>query len=213
MDLQVAPSGQLATIGRNVQERDRLLAALMEMKLLCFCLIYAFARDKMLPGSTWLSKMSERHAVPANALLVACVIPILICVYVYAFPDQLPRITAFAVLGIYIAFQAVVLAALRQRLRGWRPAGDWKLGRWGMIVNVVALGYGVVAMILLLKPTESGTFLDKWIVAIGLIAVVGVGLIYMVVARPYRHSGHVGEGDAIEVAQRLRAMRSMSKER
>ncbi len=52
-------------------------------------LIYAFARDKMLPGSTWLSKMSERHAVPANALLVACVIPILICVFVYAFPDQL----------------------------------------------------------------------------------------------------------------------------
>ncbi|WP_029117374.1 APC family permease [Mycobacterium sp. URHB0044] len=171
-------------------------------------LIFAFARDKMLPGSTWLSKMSERHAVPANALLVACVIPIVICVYVYAFPDQLPRITAFAVLGIYIAFQAVVLAALRQRLRGWRPAGDWNLGRWGMIINIAALGYGVVAMILLLKPVDGGTFLDKWIVAIGLVAVVGVGLIYMLLARPYQHSDDVGEGDAIEVAEKLRMMRS-----
>lgn len=173
-------------------------------------LIYAFARDRMLPGSAWLSKMSVRHSVPANALLVACVIPIGICMYVYAFPDQLPRITAFAVLGIYIAFQAVVLAALRQRLRGWRPAGDWNLGRWGMIINVAALGYGAVAIVLLLRPTDSGTFLDKWIVAIGLTAVVGIGLVYMLLARPYRHSDDVGEGDAIEVAQKLRAMRSDS---
>jgi amino acid transporter len=129
-------------------------------------------------------------------------------VYVYAFPDQLPRITAFAVLGIYIAFQAVVLAALRQRLRGWRPAGDWNLGRWGTIINIAALGYGVVAMILLLKPVDSGTFLDKWIVAIGLVVVVGVGLIYMLLARPYQHSDDVGAGDAIEVAEKLRTMRS-----
>ena len=78
-------------------------------------LLYASARDRMLPMSGWLSHMSERHAVPTNALLVACIVPILICLYVYAFPNQLPRITAFAVLGIYIAFQAVVLAALRQR--------------------------------------------------------------------------------------------------
>jgi amino acid transporter len=171
-------------------------------------LIYAFARDRMLPGSGWLSKMSERHAVPANALFVSCLIPIVICAYVYLFPDQLPRVTAFAVLGIYIAFQAVVLAALRQRIRGWRPAGDWNLGTWGMVINVLALCYGVFAMILLIKPVESGTFLDKWIVAIGLLVVVGAGLIYMIVARPYRHSGDIAEDDAIEVAQTLRAMRS-----
>lgn len=171
-------------------------------------LLYAFARDRMLPGSHWLTKMSERHAVPANALLVACVIPILICLYVYTAPDQLPRITAFAVLGIYIAFQAVVLAALRQRAKGWRPAGDWSLGRWGTAVNVGALTYGVIAMVLLIKPppgTES--FIDRWVVAVGLAVVVGAGLLYMVAAHPYRHSDDIGEGDAIEIAEKLRAMR------
>ena len=172
-------------------------------------LLYAFARDRMLPGSSWLAKMSERHSVPANALLVACVIPILICLYVYAFPDQLPRVTAFAVLGIYIAFQAVVLAALRQRLKGWKPAGDWNLGGWGMLVNVIALCYGVFAMILLIKPPlGSEAFMDKWVVAIGLAIVVGTGLAYMIAARPYRHSDEIGEGDAVEVAEKLRAMRT-----
>ena len=172
-------------------------------------LIYASARDRMLPMSGWLSRMSKRHAVPSNALLVACVIPILICLYVYIFPDQLARVTAFAVLGIYISFQGVVLAALRQRLRGWRPAGDWNLGKWGMAVNAIALAYGIFAMILLIKPpVGSERFLDRWVVAIGLAIVLGSGLIYMLIARPYRHSDHVGEGDAIEVANLLRTMRT-----
>jgi len=171
-------------------------------------LLFAFARDRMLPGSSWLAKMSERHAVPANALMVMCAIPILICLYVYADPDQLPRVTAFAVLGIYIAFQAVVLAALRQRLRGWRPAGDWSLGRWGTAVNIAALCYGVFAIVLLVKPpSTSATFLDKWVVVIGLLIVVGTGLAYMLIARPYRRSEAIGEGDAIEVAELLRSMR------
>ena len=38
-------------------------------------LLYASARDRMLPMSGWLSHMSERHAVPTNALLVACIVP------------------------------------------------------------------------------------------------------------------------------------------
>ena len=108
-------------------------------------------------------------------------------------------------LGIYISFQAVVLAALRQRLKGWRPAGDWNLGKWGMAVDVVALCYGVFAMILLLKPPlNSEAFMDKWVVAIGLGIVVVTGLLYMAVARPYQNSDEVGEDDAIEVAEKLR---------
>lgn len=77
-----------------------------------------------------------------------------------------------------------------------------------MIINVAALGYGVVAILLLLKPVDSITFLDKWIVGMGLAAVVGVCLVYMLLARPYQHSDDVGEGDAIDVADKLRAMRS-----
>jgi amino acid transporter len=171
-------------------------------------LLYAFARDRMLPGSSWLGRLSEKHAVPRNALLVACVVPILICLYVYLKPESLARVTAFAVLGIYIAFQAVVLAALRQRLRGWRPAGLWSMGRWGMLVNGAALAYGIFAMVLLIKPTASEDFLDRWIVTIGLVIVMGSGLLYLFIARPDRHSAHVGEGDAVEVAEMMRRIRA-----
>ncbi|MGY1710822.1 APC family permease [Geodermatophilus sp. SYSU D00758] len=171
-------------------------------------LLYAFARDRMLPASGWLARVSPRHAVPTNALLVVCVVPVLIAVFVYFQEGILARVTAFAVLGIYVSFQAVVLAALRQRLLGWRPAGLWNLGTAGLVVNVLALAYGIFAIILLVKPAPgTETFLDRWIVAIGLAVVAGSGLLYLFLARPDRQSSHVPEGDAREVAARLRQIR------
>jgi amino acid transporter len=174
-------------------------------------LLYAFARDRMLPASRWLSHVSERHAVPTNALLVVCVLPVVIAVFVYWRPDTLARVTAFAILGIYISFQAVVLAALRQRLLGWRPAGLWNLGRWGLVVNVAALAYGLFAIYLLLQPADTDVFVDRWIVTIGLVIVAGVGLVYLFLARPDRHSADIPEGDAREVAQQLREIRSRAQ--
>jgi amino acid transporter len=171
-------------------------------------LLYSFARDRMLPASDWLGHLSAKHAVPTHALAVVCVVPVVIAVFVYFQEGVLARVTAFAVLGIYVSFQAVVLAALRQRLRGWRPAGLWNLGNAGLVVNVLALAYGLFAMVLLIMPAPgTETFLDRWIVAIGLAVVAGSGLAYLLIARPDQHSAHVPEGDAREVAQQLRTIR------
>ena len=173
-------------------------------------LLYSFGRDDMLPGSRWLAHLPPRNAVPVNALIVVSVVPMLICLFVFWRPDTLARVTAFAVCGIYISFQAVVLAALRQRMKGWRPAGLWNLGRWGLAVNVVALAYGIFAIYLLIRPGDAGPFLDRWIVAIGLAIVTVSGLLYLVLARPDQHSDHVPQGDAREVAAHLRQIRQQS---
>lgn len=166
-------------------------------------LLYSFGRDGMMPGHKWLAQLSGKK-VPRNSLIVACVVPILICLLVYVGQEGLiNQITAFAVLGIYIAFQSVVFAALLARFKGWKPAGPFSLGAWGMIVNVVALVYGVIAMLLLAWPGSSGVFLTDWIVLIGLLLVLVTGVIYMMIARPGRNST-VPEGDAVEIAALLR---------
>lgn len=170
-------------------------------------LLFSFARDGMLPGSRWLSKVSPRSKVPVNALIVACTIPALISLLVWMNSALLTPVTAFAVSGIYVAFQMVVLAALRQRVKGWRPAGPFSLGRWGMLVNIVALAYGIFALYLLLKPGSSGDFFTDWVTGIGLGVVLVVGLLYLFIARPDRKST-APAGDAIEVAETLRAQRS-----
>ena len=107
-----------------------MLSCILSLQAALSRLIFSFSRDKMLPGSEWMSKISK-NSVPDNAMIVSCLLPVIVCVCVYFQPDNLARITAFAVIGIYISFQMVVLAAMRQRLNGWKPAGLSVVGgRW-----------------------------------------------------------------------------------
>lgn len=165
--------------------------------------VYSFSRDRMFPGAERFSKVSARRHAPINALIAVNVIPLLLFFFVYVSPDSLFRIAAFQVLAVYVAFQMVVLASLRMRLRGWRPAGPFQLGAWGFPVTLGALGYGIFSIILLARPTGEGSFFDRWIALIGFVVVAGVGLAYLLIAKP--DANQTGpEGDAIEIADRMR---------
>ncbi len=180
-----------------------MLSCILSLQAALSRLIFSFSRDKMLPGSEWMAKISK-HSVPDNAMMVSCLLPVIICVWVYFQPDSLARITAFAVIGIYISFQMVVLAALRQRLKGWKPAGEWTVGGWGMLVNVLALAYGLCGIWLLAQPADSDNFIDRWTVLVGLAIVILSGLLYMFITRPFGRS-NAPENDAIEYANKLNA--------
>lgn len=178
------------------------LSCVLSLQAAASRLLFSFARDGMLPGHRWLAKVSQKSKVPTNALIVASTIPALIAVLVWINPALLYPVTAFAVLGIYVSFQMVVLAALRQRFKGWRPAGPFSLGAFGMVVNILALAYGVFAMVLLATPGTSGDVAADWIVLIGLGVVLGTGAIYLLVARPDAAST-APAGDAIAVADEM----------
>ncbi|BCG09199.1 APC family permease [Buttiauxella agrestis] len=183
-----------------------MLSCILSLQAALSRLIFSFSRDNMLPGSEWMSKISK-HSVPDNAMMVSCLLPVIICVWVYFQPDSLARITAFAVIGIYISFQMVVLAALRQRLKGWKPAGEWTVGSWGIIVNVLALAYGLCGIWLLAQPAAGESFVDRWTVLVGLAIVIISGLLYMFITKPFGRS-NAPENDAIEYARKLNAEQS-----
>jgi amino acid transporter len=105
-------------------------------------------------------------------------------------------IVSFAVIGIYAAFQMIVLGALYARLRGWSPAGQFRLGRWGMAVNVAALVWGIGAIVNMvwLRAPDQPWFINAAML-LTLLVVVGVGVVYMVAAAPYRRGVHAA-GDA-----------------
>lgn len=154
-------------------------------------LIYSYARDEMIVGHRLLRQFSHARAVPGYALLVAAVVPMLIAFGSLVSEDALTKIVSFAILGIYASFQMVVLAALRARLKGWRPAGEFTLGRWGIAVNATALAYGIFAIINISwarNPQEP--WYDNWIVLLCGAVVLGVGLLYMFTTH------HYGRGDA-----------------
>ena len=156
----------------------------------------------MIFASGALSRFSPARHVPPIALIVAAVLPTAVVTIAEVISDDaLLKVISFAAAGIYIAFQLVVLAALIARSRGWIPKGKFTLGRWGFAVNIAALVYGVGGALNLAWPrqVEGASWYDEWIVVIGCAIVVGSGLLYMLLGRPYLR-GTSPAGDAIASA-------------
>jgi amino acid transporter len=132
-------------------------------------------------------------------------IPALIALSALWLQDAIATIISFAALGIYVSFQMIVLAALLARLKGWRPAGPYTLGAWGVPVNVLALAYGVSAIINILWPRAPD---QPWYVDYGIlvttVGVVVLGGLYMVIAKPYER-GNAPAGDAHLLKARITA--------
>jgi amino acid transporter len=159
--------------------------------------MYSYARDGMIVGSRLLRKILPNRHVPPYAMLVAAVVPAIIVGVSIISADALVKIISFATLGIYLGFQMVVLAALRARALGWRPAGPFTLGAWAWPVNVGALVYGVLAMINIGWPrTPDVPWYDNAIVALGTVVVIGLGLLYLAIGKPHENSD-AAHGDAV----------------
>jgi amino acid transporter len=167
-------------------------------------LMYSYARDDMIFGSALFRTFLPHRHVPPYAMLVAAFVPAVIVLGSVVSTKALTSIISFATLGIYLGFHMVTFAALRARLKGWVPSGPFNLGRWGMPVNVVALAYGVFAMVNMAWPrTPDAPWYDNWLVALSAAVGAGIGAVYMVLVRPYERSEAI-HGDAVAGATRTR---------
>lgn len=164
-------------------------------------LIYSYSRDDMMPGSSLFKKFSVKRAVPPYALGLAAAIPIVIILISLVSTDALTRIVSFASVGIYLGFMMVVIAALRARYLGWRPAGKFSLGVWGAVINVVALGYQIAAATNMAWPRGEHWY-DQYLVLMSLALILAVGLLYLFIARPHLRSDSMA-GDAIPARSRV----------
>jgi amino acid transporter len=172
------------------------ISCLISIQAAASRLLFAYARDEMIAGSQLFSRISPRTHVPVAALLTGALLGGAIALCGLWLQNAVSTIISFASVGIYIAFQMVVAASLYARLKGWKPAGPFTLGRWGWPVNLLALGYGIFAIINMLWPRSPH---DPWYSNYGmLVTTLGVlvlGALYMLLARPYDR-GRAPAGDA-----------------
>jgi amino acid transporter len=160
-------------------------------------LVYSYARDDMMPASALFKRVLVTRHVPPFALLLAATVPAVIIIGSKVSADALTKIISFAALGIYLAFMMVVLAALRARLKGWKPSGKFTLGKWGLGVNIAAIVYQLLAAANMAWPrTPDVPWYDNWIVLLSAGIVLAVGLVYMVIDKPYDRRKDLAHGDA-----------------
>ena len=178
------------------------MSALISLQAAASRLLFAYARDEMIIGSKYLRQLAPGRRIPATSLLVAGAVPALIALSAPWLEDAVATIISFAAVGIYIAFQMIVVAALVARSRGWRPAGAFTLGVWGWPVNILALAYGIGAIVNMSWPRSPH---DPWFSDYGVIVtsagILVLGAIYMIIGRSYnRGSAPAGDAHHLQVA-------------
>jgi amino acid transporter len=161
-------------------------------------LCFGMARDNQLPGSSFLARVSPSLHTPVwSCIAVACIAAIPFWQYSGA------GIIAIAATGmIYLSYFLGNIVIMRARLRGWpRVRAPFRLGRWGLLVNIVALIYGGAMLVNFAWPRAASNprpdqtagllklgFLDGipilWIVVV-FIALIGA-LYYLIVGRTKR---------------------------
>ena len=168
-------------------------------------LAFSYARDGALPASKWISRVSDRHRVPVNALLGGAGVTVLFMLLVFVSPSHntsilwftypakinaLLLLVSFGVSGIYLSFLMTVIGSIIARARGWIPEGAFRLGRWGWPVCIIACLYLALMLINVVLPSGIASpreaFNYDWITLMVMVVIALVGGIYFVIGRPDR---------------------------
>jgi len=142
-------------------------------------LTFAMARDNALPFGEKLARVNPETQTPIAPAVVIGVIAALILVINIGQPKIFTVLTSIAVIMIYLAYLMVTGPLLLKRLRGqWPPAdlavgGYFSMGRWGLLVNVIAVLWGAGMALNLAWPREA-IYGTPWYNTWGAFAYTGV---------------------------------------
>jgi hypothetical protein len=110
------------------------------------------ARDDQLPFSKPMAKVSPRLHTP----IVTCIVVGALAAVPFIQFVGAAVIAVGATASIYLSYVLGNLAVLRARRRGWpKTEAPFKLGSWGMVINAVALLWGLAMMINFLTPSSA----------------------------------------------------------
>jgi amino acid transporter len=132
---------------------------------------YAFARDDGMPGSGLIKQVSPKYRTPVWSIVITSVLAVLICIYAAAFFV----VTSISTITLYLAYMFPIYLNWRNKRRGQgefttRETAPWSMGKWGPLVNVIAIVWVlIISVIFSLPPNE----LVLWTM-LGLAVVLGL---------------------------------------
>ena len=152
-------------------------------------MIFTMGRDGRLPFASAVAKVHGRSKTPLVPSIVIGVLTIALLVLNVGNQRAFFVLTSVAIIMFYLAYLCVTGPLLVARLRGRWPSPDhgpyFSLGRWGLLVNLVAVVFQIVVLVNLAWPRPAVYGADKWYFQWGAFTFTGVlggvGVIYYVV--------------------------------
>jgi amino acid transporter len=154
-------------------------------------MLFAFSRDRAVPGHRTWSHLNKDH-VPSRAVILIAFLAFVLALpawsssafFVYA------AVTSVATIGLYVAYILPII--LRLRAGDSFETGPWSLGRWYKPLNIIAIIWVVFISILFIMPVTdtavpwNGNFDYKtanYAPLVFLVVIVAVGIWWMVSAK------------------------------
>ena len=148
-------------------------------------MLFSMARDNQLPFGSAIARVSGHRKVPIVPALVTGILAIAVAVINVGNQSAFAAITSIAIIMFYICYMGVTVPMLLRRLKGQWPRPNhgpyFSMGRWGLLVNAVAVFYQVVVVINLMWPRAAiynalppAHWYLKWA------AVLFIGVIYLI---------------------------------
>jgi urea carboxylase system permease len=152
-------------------------------------MLFSMARDNKLPFGSQIARVSGRGKVPVVPALVTGILAIALMAINIGNQSAFLAITSIAIIMFYMAYLGVTAPMIVRRLRGEWPKPDhgpfFSMGRWGLVVNILAVAYGTLIAINLAWPRASvynavgaSHWYFKWSAVLFIGAVVIIGTLY-----------------------------------
>ncbi len=129
-------------------------------------MIFAMARDGRLPFGAAMAKVSPKSGTPVLPALITGALTIALLLVNLGNQRVFYVLTSVGIILFYIPYLMVTGPMLLRRLRGEWPRPDhgpyFSLGRWGFIVNLVAVLHGVAMTVNLAWPRAAVYGSDHW---------------------------------------------------
>lgn len=119
---------------------------------------FAFARDKGMPFSSWLSQVSEKRHIPTNAIVASCLVSVILSLINIGSDAAFNAIVSLNVSALYFSYGLSMICILWRRIIYPKtlPVARWSLGRAGPIVNAIGILYLVFGIFFSFWPADAG---------------------------------------------------------
>ncbi|KAJ6781801.1 hypothetical protein PWT90_11098 [Aphanocladium album] len=160
--------------------------------------MFAFGRDKGLPGSNWLSQVHPTLGVPVNSVVVSTIISILLSLINIGSTVAFNSLVSLGSGTLMVSYIVCIGCFIWRRHRGEAiPPAKFSLGAWALPVNIIAICYLSLVFIIAFFPAVPVPILDaksmNWSSVIFTLVVLWAMAYYFIWSR------HVYEGPVMFV--------------
>ncbi len=133
-------------------------------------MIFAFARDKGLPFSDTLAKVSPKWRTPVAAVWVGCFLAVAFTAYAKAYFV----IVAATVIALYISYVMPTIAGFFAYGKSWTKMGPWDIGpMYKVVAVIVTIMVAIICYVGVQPPSDIALKVFAWFIGITLVVWFG----------------------------------------